>query len=299
MKCSQCSTELPATTTSCPQCGSSTSARPTSTFSYLPPDTPPWPSSVPARPPHLVESMASSPDASLPPQKTRTKANRRGRSIVSSIAVLVLVPVIGALITFASLYSNGQLNMNALGASPVSKSIKPTATATAQPKNKPLPAPTSFKTAKDNNVNVSLQYPADWSAGAPQQSASSTSLSITQQEIGIAFSVNHLSTTVTGQITSVEELNQSNVQQLSQVQDFHQIEEVNSTEAKQSIAGDQWAKKEATVLDGQNNKLHFTTIADKHNKNYYVIYFIVPDNIYQEALNKYLTPMLKSIKFLS
>lgn len=297
MKCSQCSTELPGTSTFCPHCGSSTDTRQTATFSYLPPDTPPWPTQVPTQLPAMAEAAAHTPTAFRAPPNQRTKATPPKRSIIGIIAVLVLTPLIGALITFALLYSHGQLSTNTNQSRPLDTSAQ--ATATPQEQNNALPDPSSFKTARDGKINVSVQYPADWNASPPQVAAGSASLSITQKDMGIAFSIAHLANDVTAQIASAEALNQANIQQLSKVQDFHQVEEVEATNARPRIAGEQWVQKEATILDGQNNKLHFTTISDKHSQSYYVIYFIVPDSIYQTALTKYLTPMLKSVHFLS
>ena len=297
MKCSQCSTELPGTTTICPQCGSSTYERQAATFSYLPPDAPPWPTRVPAQLPAMAEAAVYPPATFHRPPGNDTKANQQRRGKIGIIAVLVLTPLIGALATFAFLYSHGQLSTNTNQTRPPDTSTQPTAA--PQEQNNSLPDPTSFKIVKDGKLNVSVQYPADWSASPPQMADSSASLSITQKEMGIAFSIAHLATAVTGQIASAEALNQANIQQLSKVQDFHQVEEVEANNARPTIAGEQWVQKEATILDGQNNKLHFTTISDKHSQSYYVIYFIVPDSIYQAALTKYLTPMLNSVHFLS
>ncbi|GHO87921.1 hypothetical protein KSZ_59270 [Dictyobacter formicarum] len=210
----------------------------------------------------------------------------------------MVAPLIAALITAATLYSNGQLN--SLADKPVNKSNPAAVTPQATAKTNSLPIPTSFKTAKDANLNISIKYPSDWSLGSPQQSTAATSLSInSQDQIGISFVINRLSNSVTSSISGVDELNQSTVQSLQQIQGSHEIQTVQATNAKPTIGGEQWTQKDATLLDGQNTKIHFTSIADKHSKSYYVIYFLVPDSIYQEALQKYLNPMLNSVKFLS
>lgn len=298
MKCSQCSADLPDTTTFCPRCGTSTYTSRTSRFSYLPPETPPWPTTVPLQLPNVVDAQSASSASSLTSKKSTTRPGRKASSVVGVIAVLVIAPLIAALITAATLYSNGQLT--GLAAKPVNKSNPAAATPQATAKTNSLPVPTSFKTAKDTNLNISIKYPSDWSLGSPQQSTSATSLAInSQDQIGISFVINRLSNAVTSSISGVDELNQSTVQSLQQIQGSHEIQTVQATNAKPTIAGEQWTQKDATLLDSQNTKIHFTTIADKHSKSYYVIYFLVPDNIYQEALQKYLNPMLNSVKFLS
>ncbi|GCE19506.1 zinc ribbon domain-containing protein [Dictyobacter kobayashii] len=299
MKCSQCSAELPDTTTFCPRCGTSTYTSRASNFSYLPPGTPPWPTSVPQQLPNVIDGQVASSTSPLTAKNATPKAGRKTGNVIGVIAVLVVAPLIAALVTFASLYSNGQLTSQA--AKPSSNTNQSSSAAAPQPKGNTntLPNPSSFKTAKDSNLNMSIKYPSDWTVGAPQQSTSATSLAISQDQVGISFVINHLSSAVTSSISGVDELNQTTVQSLQQIQGSHEIQTVQAANANPKIAGEQWSQKDATLLDGQNTKIHFTTIADKHSKSYYVIYFLVPDTIYQEALQKYLTPMLNSVKFLS
>ncbi|GLV58715.1 hypothetical protein KDH_55450 [Dictyobacter sp. S3.2.2.5] len=300
MKCSQCSADLPDATAFCPRCGTNTYTSHTSRFSYLPPGTPPWPATVPQQLPGAIETQNATATPSIAGKKATTRSGRKTGSILGIIAVLVIAPLVAALITAATLYSNGQLT--GLTAKPASKSNNPPATATPQTNSKPtnsLPAPSSFKTATNTNINMSVKYPSDWTLGSPQQSTAATSLTITQDQIGISFVINRLSSAINSSISGVDDLNASTVQSLQQIQGSHEIQTVQATNANPTIAGDKWSQKDATLLDSQNTKIHFTTIADKHSKTYYVIYFLVPDSIYQEALQKYLNPMLSSAKFLS
>ncbi|GCE05473.1 zinc ribbon domain-containing protein [Dictyobacter aurantiacus] len=301
MKCSQCSADLPDATAFCPRCGTSTYTSRTSRFSYLPPGTPPWPATIPQQLPGTIEMQNETSTSSINGKKAPARSGRRTGSILGIIAALVIAPLVAALITAATLYSNGQIT--GLAAKPASKSNSQSAAATPQTSSKPansLPTPTSFKTATNTNINMSVKYPSDWTLGSPQQSTAATSLTInSQDQIGISFVINRLSSAINNSISSVDDLNASTVQGLQQIQGSHEIQTVQAANANPTIAGDKWSQKDATLLDSQNTKIHFTTIADKHSKTYYVIYFLVPDNIYQEALQKYLNPMLSSAKFLS
>lgn len=303
MKCSQCSTELPDTTTFCPRCGTGTHTSRTSRFSYLPPGAPPWPTTVPQQLSNATVAYGAPTIATLTDKKVSGHSGRKAGNILGIIAVLVIAPLVAALITAATLYSNGQLT--GLAAKPMNSSntSNPTTT-TPQPNNSQptnsLPTPTSFKTTSNTTINMSLKYPSDWTLGTPQQSTAATSLAInSQDQIGISFVINRLSNAINSSINGVDDLNTSTVQGLQQIQGSHEIQTVQATNASPTIAGEKWSQKDATMLDSQNTKIHFTTIADKHSKSYYVIYFLVPDNIYQEALQKYLNPMLSSVKFLS
>ncbi len=316
MKCPRCSAELFNSSTFCPQCGfnhqqklnytapenyvATSQERPT-TFSYLPAGTPPWPTTVPQNIPGVVASASQSQPASQANFKVESKPGRTVGGILSVIAVLILAPIIGVLITFAT------VSRPASQATPATKTTTSQQTKNATPTtngqsnhNVALPTPTSFKTAKDTNVNISLQYPADWTQDSPAQSTNGSSLNIaSQDQIGINFSVIHLNDTTSGTVTNADQLNQTYIQSLTQFQNVHNIQNVQAANTQPSIAGAQWIEKDATFLDGSNNKIHFATISVQHGKSYYIIYFFIPDGIYTEAMKKYIVPMLNSVKFLS
>ncbi|GCF10202.1 zinc-ribbon domain-containing protein [Dictyobacter arantiisoli] len=302
MKCSQCSTELRENTAFCPRCGTRTQTSQISTFSYLPPGAPPWPTAPPVTRPSIIEANTVDPPGNGP-LKTRqrdSKARKAGRGWIATIAVLVLAPVLGVLIALATLYSNGQLtNTPARAVNTNTTRAQTRATPKPSQSQNTLPIPTSFKTAKDPTINVSLQYPADWTAGAPQKSTTSTSMAFTSQnQIGIQVYLTHFASSVTSSIPDTATLNQAHMQNLNQ-QGFQNIQTVQTSNAQPSIGGEKWSQNEATVLDTNNNKYHFTIISVNHKKSYYSIAVFMPDDIYREATQKYLQPMFNSFKFLS
>jgi len=321
MKCPRCSAELFNSSTFCPQCGfnhqqnlnmSENSIAPeqerAAAFSYLPAGTPPWPTTVPQNVPGVVASAAQGQRTAQAKGDVEGKPRRTVGGVLSVIAVLVLAPIIGIMITFATIArpasqaapsgtnSNSSNSQQVADATPVATA----ATTSQDTQNQPLPTPTAFKTAKDTNVNISLQYPADWTEGDPKQSASAAFFSIvSQSQIGINFSVIHLNDSTSGTISSADQLNQLNIQQLSQVQNVSNIQNVQMTNNQPNIGGTKWIEKDATFLDESNTKIHFASISVQHGKSYYIIYFSMPDNIYSEAMKKYIEPMLNSVKFLS
>jgi hypothetical protein len=323
MKCPRCSAELFNSSTFCPQCGfnhqqnlntpenyTPTSQERPATFSYLPAGTPPWPTTVPQNVPGVVAASATqSQRAAQAKADEESKPRNTVRGVLSVIAVLILAPIIGIMITFATVARPAPVT-HAVSPTTSSSSSQQTTDATpvATPattsqgnQDQALPTPTAFKTAKDTNVNISLQYPADWTAGDPKQSATAAFFNIVSQgQIGINFSVIHLNDSTSGTISNADQLNQLNIQQLSQVQSVSNIQNVQVTNNQPSIGGTKWIEKDATFLDGSSNtKIHFATISVQHGKSYYIIYFSMPDNIYSEAMKKYIEPMLNSVKFLS
>ena len=44
--------------------------------------------------------------------------------------------------------------------------------------------------------------------------------------------------------------------------------------------------------------MHFATISVQHNKLYYTILLLIPDVYYDEAMQKYIQPMLDSLQFV-
>ncbi|GAC1511862.1 MAG: hypothetical protein NVS2B12_28800 [Ktedonobacteraceae bacterium] len=242
----------------------------------------------------------------MPPTKAaaESKPRRTVGGILSVIAVVILAPLIGILITTA-ITGTGRSTTQASQTSPASKTNNTSQQAAATPagstsnQNPVLPTPTSFKTAKDTNVNISLQYPADWTQSSPRQSTNATSFNVSQDQIGINFFVTHFNDSISSSINNADELNQSNIQELTQVLNASNVRNVQVANQQPSIAGAKWIEKDATFTDTANNKMRFSTISVQHGKSYYVIYFFIPDGIYTEAMQKYIMPMLNSVKFLS
>ncbi len=316
MKCARCSNELSDSSTFCPQCGFSQQQNLNYTspenyagrersFSYLPAGTPPWPTSVPQNVPGIVSHVPQSQPISPLRAKTESKPRRTVGGVISVIAVLLLAPILGILIVFATIGrpANSTTTPVKTSTSSTSSGSQQQNAATpvpAQNGNQPLPTPTSFKTAKDTNVNISLLYPSDWTQGSPKQTTTATSLNVaSQDQIGISFFVTHFNDSASTSITNADQLNQSNIQELTQFSDVHNIQNVQATNNQPSIAGTKWIEKDATFLDSTNTKTRFSTISVQHGKSYYVIYFFIPDGIYTEAMQKYISPILNSVKFLS
>jgi hypothetical protein len=313
MKCSQCATEIPAIATTCPQCGSQRTATtdpmseyPASTFSYRPPGTPPWPTSVPQSTSQLVMMTPVPSGQTVQAQRPRARKRRPTTgSILSSVAVLVLAPIIGAAIVFGMLYSQGYFaaqthtSTNASSKQPASTPATNSSSSNTNSPSGSLPAPTAFKTAKDTTVNVTLRYPSDWSINQPNKTQNSSALLLEQSKIGIDLIVRHFTSSFSSSIPSAQQLNQAYIQSLSQYAGIQNIQVVKSDNAAPNIGGDQWQQSEATFTDGQGTKQHFITIAVQHSKSYYGINIFVPDSLYKDASSKYFTPIFQSLKFLS
>lgn len=315
MKCSRCATELPETAMTCPGCGEPRNADPLTSFSYRPPGTPPWPTSVPQNLQQLVSAAPVATNGFAPTaphiQKQRAgKARNSAASVLSSIAVLVIAPLIGAAIVFGLLYNQGyfagHLNASSSQAAkpaPAASNAQPTpatqASGNTQQGATSVPAPASFKTAQDKNVNVTLRYPSDWTLKQPGQSGNSSIITIEQASIGIDIKVEHFTTTFSNSISNTQQLNQAYIQSLAQALNIQNIQTVQPGNNTPSIGGDKWLQSDAVFTDSQGIKQHFIVISDQHSKSYYGINIIVPDSLYKDASAKYFTPIFQSLKFLS
>ncbi len=303
MNCSRCAAQLPEAATFCPRCGTTTTTGlfTSSTFSYLPPGAPPWPSTVPARPAYATGTIASSlPAGAVPTSKPR----RSARSIVAIVALIVLVPLVGIGITLGVLTSQGLFPPGSASAQPRNNIIKQGTVVVATPtttQSGQLPAPTSFKTTNSKDVNVSVQYPGTWVAETPQKSSNYTSLIIhtpQQQQTGIGFFVTRYTDATSATLTSPDEINQANLSGVSQQQSDANVQVVSS--AQPTIGGTKWSQEDATYVDSTSNtRYHFVTISALHNKVYYNIAFLMPDQYFNEAMQKYIQHMLDSFQFLS
>jgi len=305
MQCSRCLTELPDATTYCSNCGSflrSDPAGASTVFSYLPAGAPPWPTTIPQ---NLRGSTKPTVDAAGSNQVIKT--GRSKRSILQIAGVLLLIPLLGVISTLGLLYTQGKFSPNggvlaSTNQQSSSKSnasaVTPTAT-TAQQTNV-LPSPTSFKKTSSQDVNVSLQYPSDWIADAPQTSTGGSSINIhPQQQLGIEFLIAHLNQSTSAQFHSADEVNQGSLDNISSSTNVSNLQTIPTPTPQPTIGGTQWTQRDAMFLNPSGDKYHLTTISVQHNNNYYNIIFFAPDIYYNEAVQKYVQPMLNSVQFLS
>jgi len=323
MKCSRCQTELSDSATSCPNCGQPTyrQGQPTG-FSYLPAGTPPWPTTVPPRLPFVVDAApAPNMGTQIAASKAPAQSGRSAGTIIAIIAVLILTPIIGTIATFAIMAANGSLAApNDTGTSTTNTNVQPTPIATFQAapttttqgtpqgastpsaQGTAQPASGNFKTTSNSDVNVSLLYPSSWTL-QPQQpdQAGDTELAIgpSDSTSKTVFSIIRLSSTISSSFPSADALNSYNIDSLSKATGVHSLQKVQGSGQQPTIGGTKWVQQEAVFTDDSNQKIHFTTISVEHNKLYYTINFYAPDTNYSDSLQKYFTPMLNSLKFLS
>src|SRR2546430_7387836 len=107
MKCSNCGAESPGSGPFCAQCGAplrQDTLRPTSTFSYLPEGTPPWPTTIPDKLPFVTQ--ASNKESTTTPEPVSKPVERKKtptRQLVLTALLVVLVPLLGVLATLGTL----------------------------------------------------------------------------------------------------------------------------------------------------------------------------------------------------
>jgi hypothetical protein len=304
MNCSRCQADLPDSATFCPRCGTSTQPGQPG-FSYLPAGTPPWPSTVP----HLSQSVSAVKPAESSSARPEKKAGLSARSILVAIAVIVLVPLIGAVATLGSLYAKGQFPPDTspqprvsvpAHATPTPASVSATDTPSASTQGNQLPTPTSRRTINSLDLNMSLKYPSTWVTDPANKSTDSTSVTIhPQQALGIGFIAVRFSDTTSASIASPDEINQARVQSIRSQQGITNVQVVPSAAGQPKIGGDTWQEVDAIFQDAAGNKIHMITISEQHKKAYYNLVIFSPDVVYTEAMQKYIQPMLDSLQFLS
>lgn len=297
MRCSRCNAELADSATFCPGCGTPVQSGKVSAFSYLPTGTPPWPTTVPQQATPSAAPVTQT--AELPPPSSR----RPFSSVLLTIAVLILIPLIGAGITFAMLYSQGRVGNDTTSRTSTSAPRQQVAaTPTAQPENQ-LPTPTSFKQISNTDVNISFKYPADWQADAAQKASDSSSVQEhihSSQQVGIDFFIVHFSPSLSSsQFKSPSDVNQQNMVSLQNVQGINNLQTVAPQNSQPQIAGTAWTQEDGTFQDSRGNSFHVMSISVQHKNAYYTILTLIPQIYYSEATKKYIQPMLDSIQFLS
>jgi len=303
MICSRCTTELPTVANTCPQCGLSTQGQVTA-YSYLSPGAPPWPTNVSERLPYLVESKASEPFPAVADAKVkrRTRARSLGRRVLTLVLVLLITPVLGMLGTIGILTLQGQFPPHSQ-ASQHSLSHLPSASdpnpfsSSGNGSGTVLPTPTPFKSTSDATMNISVQYPSDWTAGPVDQSSDPIQFPLVQPNQLIRISIGRFSTTMSSQISGPDQLNTQLMGLMSQT--FSNVRSVASPNAEPTIGNDRWMEQDATYTDN-NVQSHFATITVLHNRqNYYNINFAVPQSVYPQAMRQYIQPILGSLQFMS
>ena len=302
MQCSRCLTELPDATTYCSNCGSFLRSDPSgasTVFSYLPAGAPPWPTSIPQN-----LRGATGPTVDTVGSYQAIKTRRSWRSILQIVGVLLLVLLLGVGSTLGILFAQGQLSFGGARTSAnqqsASKLNSSAPSPTAAQQTNVLPPAASFKKTSSQDVNVSLQYPSDWVADAPQTSTGGSSLNIhPQQQLGIEFLIAHLNDSASAQFHSADEVNQGSFDNISSSPNVSNLQTIPTPTPQPTIGGTQWTQRDAMFLNPSGDKYHLTTISVQHNSSYYNIIFFAPDIYYNEAVQKYVQPMLNSVQFLS
>jgi len=241
-----------------------------------------------------------------------TRSSKGGvRNLLIALAIIILTPVIGAGITLASLYSQGQLSAQASHVHVTAPPAQSQATAATTPTNQSnaqgstLPTPPSFKKTTSTDLNISLQYPSNWQLSSPQKDSygnNSMIIQSTTQDVPMTFQIYRLSSTTSSQFTSADNVDQyllTSIQQNSQGSSSN-LQVTPAASSQPTIGGVQWAQEEAVISDTNSGaKYHFTFTAVMHNRVYYAIITSAPDTYYNDALQKYIQPMFDSFQFLS
>jgi hypothetical protein len=292
MICSRCTTELPATATTCPQCGLSIPWSQSTTFSYLSPGTPPWPIRVPEKLPDFVEAKANESfvEGAKLDVKVRTRPRVVARRVVSVMLALLITPIVGVLATLGVLALQGQFAPHPhMSLSHLPSSMTSGTT---------LPPPSVFKFTSDGAMNISVQCPGDWTVGPSDQSGDPIQFPIIQPNHLVRLYIARFSIPLSSQIAGPDEINSQFIGQMAQ--QFTGVKTVMPPNAEPMIGNDQWTEQDATFLDLNNTQDHFTTITVFHDhQSYYNINFVVPQSLYQQAMQQDIQPIFNSFKFLS
>lgn len=310
MNCPQCNTSLPDSATFCYKCGTSTRS---TAFSYLPEGTPAWPATAPQSPfytpgaPGQVVAQNGEP-AAASFKAASTKQRRSPRSILLLVALIVLTPVIGILATLGTLWMNGAIPIKTVTTSvhvpPVSQ---PTPASTPAPGLTPttqsnqLPTPSSFQTANSTALGISLKYPSDWVADAPQtNTAGNVSVAFhPQQQLPVNLSVGRLSPTNSSSVPNTGVVNQANLEGFGTDSSLKNMQILTNTPQHPTIGGTVWDEQDASYVTSSGAAVHAVSISVKHNNIYFNIFYFAPSSVYDEAVQKYYSQMLSSFQFLS
>jgi hypothetical protein len=310
MNCPQCNAVLPESATFCHSCGSPVR---TATFSYLPPGTPAWPTTIPQRPIVIAGATAQTlqhkekeSNSSTKPLPARPKRSARTALIITTL--FILVPLVGIGSTLGMLWFNGEIPVRTVNASlsVPSPSTQQTpgasnaSTPTAQAQTNQLPTPSSFQTATIAEVGVTLKYPKEWIKDVPQTTTNSVVLAFhPQQKNGIDLFLERFTSATSAKLTSANDVNQNNLTSFQNAQGITNFHATSPSSAQVTVGGAQWDEQDATFSTSQGLVFHLTSIAVQHNQLYYDILFYAPGVVYNEAVQKYFQPMLSSLQFQS
>jgi hypothetical protein len=310
MNCPQCNTSLPDSATFCYKCG--TSMRSTA-FSYLPEGVPAWPTTAPQSPFYTPgapgQALGQDGEPGAPSFKAASAKQRRStRSILLLVALFVLTPVVGILATLGTLWMNGTIPIKTVTTSvhvpPVSQQTpNPTPalglTPTAQ--SNQLPTPSSFQTANSTALGISLKYPSDWIADAPQtNTAGNVSVAFhPQQQLPVNLSVGRLSAANSSNVPNTQVVNQANLQGFGTDASLKNMQVLTNTPQHPTIGGTVWDEQDASYVTSTGVSVHAVSISVKHNQIYYNIFYVAPSSVYDEAVQKYYSQMLSSFQFLA
>jgi hypothetical protein len=255
---------------------------------------------VPEKLPYLVESKAGEAftTRTKPGLKLRSHPGALARRIISIVLILLITPTLGVLATIGVLAIQGRFPPNS-HTSASSLLHLPGASNNANPftGDAVLPPPAAFKVIGDTSMNISLQCPSDWTAGPVDQSSDPIEYPITQPGHLILMHIARFSNNSSAQISGADDFNTTLMAYMSQ--QFSSVTTVTPPNASPIIGGSQWMEQDATYVNQDRTKGHFTTLTVMHNQNYYNINFIVPQNLYPQAMKEYIQPMLTSFKFIS
>ena len=220
------------------------------------------------------------------------------------VGVLLLSALVGGGASLGILWTNGALFPNATAQTAVrvtvpTPSASPAASGTPTQQTNQLPTPTSFQTLKITGLGISVKSPSDWQQIGPQ-ATSSNDLEVAlvpPQQIGIAMFIKRISASNSASLASPTAANQQNITEFSNVSGVNNLHP--SATSQPTIAGVSWNEQDASFTSDQGDKYHYSTIAVRHNKLYYTISFYIPDVYHDEAVQKYIQPILNSFQFLS
>jgi len=246
-------------------------------------------------------------DANLSAGKIVPGPRRSARSILVIIALLILVPLIGAGATLGMLWANGQFSANATKASvhvPLPRQQTPAATSSPTSTSSQLPIPTSFQTissTSSNTLGIAMKYPGDWVETPTTQPTQYGLVSADfhpQQQLGIDFTIKRIpSKSLSG--ATIQDVNQANIDSFGSYKNVNNLHSITSPNAQLTVGGAQWTEQDAGFTDNNSLPYHFTVLSVLHNQYYYSFTFYAPNDNYAEAMQKYFQPILNSFQFHS
>jgi hypothetical protein len=220
------------------------------------------------------------------------------------VGVLLLSALVGGGASLGILWANGELFPNNAAQTAVrvtvpTPSASPAASATPTQQGNQLPTPTSFQTLKITGLGISVKSPSDWQQIGPQAtSANDMEVALVPpQQIGIAMFIKRLSASNSANLKNSAAANQQNITEFSNVSGVNNLRPTATSQP--TIAGVPWSEQDAAFTSNQGDSYHYSTIAVQHNKLYYTISFYTPDVYHDEAVQKYIQPILNSFQFLS